>query len=129
MALGSGEFSCWLDPLPIPTESAEGFHSPVYKPVLEASLDSDIELQQLETTHRSSSQQTLVGYQSQEDKNDHADDLGPSRKLARSKLRWGVVQMPPEWHAEYQHEGVVEHLSFGVKDDNVQAPVPGRLYA
>ncbi|KAI2625580.1 hypothetical protein GGR54DRAFT_629151 [Hypoxylon sp. NC1633] len=54
----------------------------------------------------------------------------PFTKLARSRIRWGVVRMPPEWHAEYDHEdGPVEHLGFGVEDDGVEPPVPGRWYA
>ncbi|KAI1370773.1 hypothetical protein F4677DRAFT_457612 [Hypoxylon crocopeplum] len=55
---------------------------------------------------------------------------GPFTKLARSKIRWGVVEMPPEWHSEYDNEdGVVEHLSFGVEDDEVESPEQGRCYA
>ncbi|KAK6950743.1 hypothetical protein Daesc_007268 [Daldinia eschscholtzii] len=51
-------------------------------------------------------------------------------KLARSKIRWGVVKMPPEWHAEYDNDDApVEHLSFGVEEDEVTPPEPGRLYA
>ena len=52
------------------------------------------------------------------------------KKLARSKIRWGVVEMPPEWHAEWDNEDdVVAHLSFGVEEDDVMPPEPGRLYA
>ncbi|KAG4220163.1 hypothetical protein PC116_g31358 [Phytophthora cactorum] len=51
-------------------------------------------------------------------------------KLARSKIRWGVVKMPPEWHAKYDNDDApVEHLSFGVEEDEVTPPEPGRLYA
>ncbi|KAI1140191.1 hypothetical protein F5Y05DRAFT_403222 [Hypoxylon sp. FL0543] len=55
---------------------------------------------------------------------------GPFTRLARSKIRWGVVTMPPEWHAEYDSEaGPVGHLSFGVEEDDVRPPEPGELYA
>ncbi|KAI0896657.1 hypothetical protein F4806DRAFT_508490 [Annulohypoxylon nitens] len=54
----------------------------------------------------------------------------PFTKLARSKIRWGVVKMPPEWHAEHDNEaGRVEHLSFGVEEDDVRPPEPGECYA
>ncbi|KAI8949339.1 hypothetical protein F4801DRAFT_603395 [Xylaria longipes] len=51
------------------------------------------------------------------------------KKLAQSKLRWGVVEMPPEWYTEFGHHSSVGHLSFGVEEDNVSPPIEGRLYA
>ncbi|KAI1418430.1 hypothetical protein F5Y13DRAFT_176522 [Hypoxylon sp. FL1857] len=69
---------------------------------------------------------------SSEDSTNSGDDPqgGTFAKLARSKIRWGVVKMPPEWHAEYDDEsGPVGHLSFGVEEDDVQSPEPGELYA
>ncbi|KAI0549189.1 hypothetical protein F4679DRAFT_547804 [Xylaria curta] len=51
------------------------------------------------------------------------------KKLARSKLRWGVVEMPPEWYTEFAHHSSVGHLSFGVEEDNVSPPVEGKYYA
>ncbi|KAI1486567.1 hypothetical protein F5X96DRAFT_681907 [Biscogniauxia mediterranea] len=57
-------------------------------------------------------------------------------RLAQSEIRWGVVRMPPEWHAEYDNgdgdeEGgpVVGHLGFGVEEDGVGDPAVGRAYA
>ncbi|KAI0388611.1 hypothetical protein F5Y17DRAFT_452151 [Xylariaceae sp. FL0594] len=51
-------------------------------------------------------------------------------KLTQSKLRWGVVQMPPEWYEEYRDKGHdVGHLSFGVEEDEVRPPVEGEFYA
>ncbi|KAI1634849.1 hypothetical protein F4809DRAFT_651555 [Biscogniauxia mediterranea] len=54
-------------------------------------------------------------------------------RLAQSEIRWGVVPMPPEWHAEYDgdgdEEGPVGHLGFGVEEDGVGDPVAGRAYA
>ncbi|KAI0012703.1 hypothetical protein F4779DRAFT_625800 [Xylariaceae sp. FL0662B] len=93
----------------------------------------NFEMRQLTVT-RQSSLQSLASRQLISDQ-DQEDSKGDERSLlfgnlARSKVRWGVVLMPPEWHSEYDHEGgVVEHLSFGVQEDDVQPPVPGRLYA
>jgi len=54
-------------------------------------------------------------------------------KATQSLLRWGVVEMPPEWLATHQfHDGAqvveVQHLSFGTGLDGVQDPVDGRFY-
>lgn len=49
--------------------------------------------------------------------------------VARRKIRWGVVRMPPEWYTQFDDETPVEHLSFGVKEDNVAPPIVGRWYA
>nr|UPM17953.1 putative multipass membrane protein [Hypoxylon sp. CO27-5] len=102
-----------------------------------------IEMQNLtpisNTTTRQSSQLSLSSRQllpdhdrCSEDSTDSGDDQqgSPYTKLARSKVRWGVVKIPPEWHAEYDNEaGPVGHLSFGVEEDDVQPPEPGELYA
>ncbi|KAL1855006.1 hypothetical protein Plec18170_004418 [Paecilomyces lecythidis] len=53
-------------------------------------------------------------------------------KLAESKLKWGVVTMPPEFYEEFKEDmevDTVEHLSFGVKEDDVQKPIYGKWYA
>ncbi|KAI1098653.1 hypothetical protein F4804DRAFT_116259 [Jackrogersella minutella] len=64
-----------------------------------------------------------------EDGGDEAQG-GTFSKLARSKIQWGVVKMPPDWHSEYDNEdGVVERLSFGVEEDDVQPPEPEKCYA
>ncbi|KAI3336909.1 hypothetical protein HD806DRAFT_475133 [Xylariaceae sp. AK1471] len=51
------------------------------------------------------------------------------KKLAQSKLRWGVVEMPPEWYTKFGHHSSVGHLSFGVEEDNVSPPIEGQSYA
>ncbi|KAI1740909.1 hypothetical protein F4680DRAFT_418089 [Xylaria scruposa] len=51
------------------------------------------------------------------------------RNLAQSKLRWGVVEMPPEWYTKFGHHSSVGHLSFGVEEDNVSPPTKGKYYA
>ncbi|KAJ6441118.1 hypothetical protein O9K51_06913 [Purpureocillium lavendulum] len=53
-------------------------------------------------------------------------------KLSRSKVKWGVVKMPPEFYAnlaEDLDDIAVEHLSFGVEADMVGAPVYGKWYS
>ncbi|KAI0856680.1 hypothetical protein F4860DRAFT_492388 [Xylaria cubensis] len=59
--------------------------------------------------------------------NEHEPSL--FRKLAQSKLRWGVIEMPPEWYTKFGHHSSVGHLSFGVNEDNVSPPVEGKYYA
>ncbi|KAI0096094.1 hypothetical protein GGR51DRAFT_568865 [Nemania sp. FL0031] len=51
------------------------------------------------------------------------------KKLAQSKIRWGVIRMPPEWYIEYAGDVPVEHLGFGAEEDMVSSPVSGNLYA
>ncbi|XXH02828.1 hypothetical protein Hte_009215 [Hypoxylon texense] len=128
------ESSLTLDYPSIAWDSAAGTRSSTNEPRTDTNLDS-IETQQLIMTRQSSSRQSLAterlmgGDQVQEDDHDGSNERGLFKKLARSKIRWGVVQMLPEWYAEFEHMGMVEHLSFGVEEDNVQTPVAGRLYA
>ncbi|KAI6083546.1 hypothetical protein F4821DRAFT_271700 [Hypoxylon rubiginosum] len=94
----------------------------------------DIEMQQLRTTHLPPSRQSLASERlgsdrTLEDDSSDSEEWSLFRKLARSKIRWGVVQMPPEWYTDFDHESFIEHLSFGVEEDNVQSPVSGRMYA
>ncbi|KAI1778678.1 hypothetical protein F4818DRAFT_306948 [Hypoxylon cercidicola] len=100
---------------------------------------SNIEMQRLvmSSTRKSSrlssasSKQLLLRRSEDSDSNGGDEQqVSPFRKLARSKMRWGVVAMPPEWHAEHDNEyGVVEHLSFGVQEDDVKPPESGQYYA
>jgi hypothetical protein len=56
------------------------------------------------------------------------DDL--LRKISRSPVRWGVVQMSPEWAARFGETGQqVEHLTFGTAAQNVEDPEVGKIYA
>ncbi|KAI3316543.1 hypothetical protein HD806DRAFT_527808 [Xylariaceae sp. AK1471] len=58
------------------------------------------------------------------------EQMGRSlRKLAQSKIRWGVIKMPPEWYIEYAGNGPVEHIGFGSEEDMVSSPVSGHFYA
>ncbi|KAI0016513.1 hypothetical protein F4780DRAFT_797808 [Xylariomycetidae sp. FL0641] len=51
------------------------------------------------------------------------------RNIAQSRIRWGVIQMPPEWYSNWDADEPVGHLGFGVPEDDVEKPVPGRMYA
>lgn len=105
----------------------------------ESDGDNGVEMQNFTTISLQQSQQSLASKQSllgrsersSSEESDEMDGESSSfKKLARSKIRWGVVKMPPEWHAEWDNEDdVVEHLSFGVEEDDVESPEPGRLYA
>ncbi|KAI1344923.1 hypothetical protein F5Y15DRAFT_410610 [Xylariaceae sp. FL0016] len=101
----------------------------------ENSAAESIELQRMGThraIHSVSSDTSTGRYEDRDDEELAAqDDMDGSslRELSRSRIRWGVVEMPPEWYEEYNHEGQVEHLGFGVKRDHVQPPVAGRWYA
>ncbi|KAI0535265.1 hypothetical protein GGR58DRAFT_529658 [Xylaria digitata] len=52
-------------------------------------------------------------------------------KLAQSKLRWSVIDMPPEWYTEHGYDpALVGHLGFGaLEGGGVAAPLWGHLYA
>ncbi|KAI0550664.1 hypothetical protein F4679DRAFT_572808 [Xylaria curta] len=64
-----------------------------------------------------------------EDEDDDSNSRNPLRTLAQSRLRWGTILMPAEWYNEYHHDGPVEHLGFGVEEDEPKDPVPGHMYA
>ncbi|KAI0911442.1 hypothetical protein F4823DRAFT_585781 [Ustulina deusta] len=57
-----------------------------------------------------------------------ASNIGVLGRIARSKIRWGVVKMPPEWYETFVEDDEVGHLSFGVEKDEVLPPEPGRWY-
>ncbi|KAK7908398.1 hypothetical protein PG985_015701 [Apiospora marii] len=59
-------------------------------------------------------------------------------QLSRSRIRWGVIEMPPEWYEEQQNYNItrpgrspepVGHLGFGVEEDGVKPPIRGHWYA
>lgn len=53
-------------------------------------------------------------------------------RLAESKVKWGVVNMPPDFYQEFKEDmeaAYVGHLSFGVEEDDVQEPVFRKWYA
>ncbi|KAI0180980.1 hypothetical protein GGR52DRAFT_577653 [Hypoxylon sp. FL1284] len=114
--------------------STQSLWSPSYEPAASTDLASDIEMQQLGTAYQPPCRQPLASERLSSDSapEDDSSDSGEwslLEKLARSKIRWGVVQMPPEWYTDSDHEAFIEHISFGVEEDNVQPPVSGRMYA
>lgn len=51
-------------------------------------------------------------------------------RIAQSKLKWGVVEMPPKWSSQYSGSyEQVGHISFGTTDDEVERPQDGNWYA
>lgn len=51
-------------------------------------------------------------------------------RASQSKIRWGVVAVPPSWEDQFHMPGTtVEHLSFGLEEDDVQEPIVGHCYA
>ncbi|KAI1455288.1 hypothetical protein F4805DRAFT_468796 [Annulohypoxylon moriforme] len=106
----------------------DGFEMKKYRPASVTTINQSSQLslssRQL-IPNRDSEDGNETGY-----KTDYGQGISPFTKLARSKIRWGVVKMPPEWHAENDNEaGRVDHLSFGVEEDNVQPPEAGECYA
>ncbi|KAI0875522.1 hypothetical protein GGS24DRAFT_515444 [Hypoxylon argillaceum] len=76
------------------------------------------------------SENRIVGKEFEdEDEEDEGNVQSKFRRLAQSRLRWGVISMPAEWYDEYDHDGPVEHLGFGVEEDEPKDPVPGHMYA
>ncbi|KAI1753957.1 hypothetical protein F4782DRAFT_545308 [Xylaria castorea] len=65
----------------------------------------------------------------EEDDDDDSDARSPLRRLAQSRLRWGVILMSAEWYTEYRHDGPVEHLGFAAEENEPTDPVPGHMYA
>ncbi|KAI1497832.1 hypothetical protein F5X99DRAFT_353108 [Biscogniauxia marginata] len=86
--------------------------------------------------HSMSSSRQLISQDDEDDAeaeqredSENGGEEGSFGRLARSELRWGVIEMPPEWCTEYDGDGPVEHLGFGVEEDKVSSPVAGRFYA
>lgn len=68
----------------------------------------------------------------EDDSDSEGDDEQFRVKISRSKIRWGVVRMPEEFYAQFEDlEGgaKLEHLSFGIEQQEVTAPEPGHFYA
>lgn len=60
----------------------------------------------------------------------HRDGEVRLEKIAQSRLKWGVVEMPPDWSSQYSeaHEQV-GHISFGTNEDQVEEPAHDHWYA
>lgn len=51
------------------------------------------------------------------------------RKISQSRIRWGVIRMPPGFYQEYDCTEPYEHLGFGVEGEEISPPQHGKLYA
>lgn len=61
---------------------------------------------------------------------DGMPDLLRRMRIARSKLKWGVVKMPAEFYEQFRGTDTETlHLAFGVEEQEVYAPEEGRWYA
>ncbi|KAI1169861.1 hypothetical protein F4777DRAFT_161526 [Nemania sp. FL0916] len=68
------------------------------------------------------SERSLKRHSTDSESND--EELTALQKIARSKIRWGVLPMSPEWRERHDYE----LLGFAVEPDQVTAPVQGRWY-
>jgi hypothetical protein len=50
-------------------------------------------------------------------------------KISQSKIRWGVIRMPPDFYKDYDSADPYEHLGFGVEGEEVLPPQYGKSYA
>ncbi|KAI1178355.1 hypothetical protein F4777DRAFT_538430 [Nemania sp. FL0916] len=55
---------------------------------------------------------------------EHEKELNLRQKISRSKLRWGVLPMQPEWFERHDYQ----LLGFGAETDQITVPVKGRRY-
>lgn len=61
---------------------------------------------------------------------DNVLEVMARRRLAQSRLKWGVVRMAPGFHYNFKSfQEDVGHLSFGVVEQDVAPPEEGRWYA
>jgi hypothetical protein len=61
--------------------------------------------------------------------NEDMEETELLRQISQSPVRWGVVQMSPEWAARFSETGQqVEHLTFGTAAQNVEDPTVGKFY-
>ncbi|KAI0117928.1 hypothetical protein GGR51DRAFT_545815 [Nemania sp. FL0031] len=122
----------------------EGIQSSSYAPVqTRGSTDLEIDLSSQRSFRgnrlwRPESYSTLgswlsgknpIGKEDEVEDEDADDAKNPLKRLAQSRLRWGVVSMPAEWYDDYNHDGDVEHLGFGVEEDEPKDPLLGHMYA
>lgn len=85
---------------------------------------------QLQNIMESSSGLLARDEQSLESRNDEEERTATLLRASQSKIRWGVVEMPPSWEAQYNRQDItVEHISFGLPEDDVQQPIAGHWYA
>lgn len=85
---------------------------------------------QLQYIMESSSRLLARDEQPLEPRNDYEEQTATLLRVSQSKIRWGVVDMPPSWEEQYNRQDItVEHISFGLPEDDVQQPIAGHWYA
>lgn len=85
---------------------------------------------QLQDIMESSSRLLARDEQPLEPRNDDEEQTATLLRVSQSKIRWGVVDMPPSWEEQYNRQDIiVEHISFGLPEDDVQQPIAGHWYA
>lgn len=65
-----------------------------------------------------------------ENRSNHGDGKSRLEKIAQSRLKWGVVDMPLDWSSQYS--GSYEqfgHISFGTTQDQIEEPRHDHWYA
>lgn len=71
-----------------------------------------------------------LGSQDSEGWKDEQEWKATLLRVSQSRIRWGVVKMPPSWSEQFvKRETEVEHISLGLPEDDVQPPVVGHWYA
>jgi hypothetical protein len=72
----------------------------------------------------------MRGDQASESWNQEEEREATLLRVSQSKIRWGVVKMPSCWAEQFNRRDTeVEHISFGLPEDDVQQPVIGHWYA
>jgi hypothetical protein len=68
---------------------------------------------------------------SQEDGNSPLTREEVLELVSQSRIRWGIVQMPPDFYSEYHcaESAQYEHLGFGVEGEDITLLVYGNYYA
>lgn len=90
-------------------------------------LDDEVELRNLMAP---STSLLTRGDQISETDQDVEDRKATLVRVSQSKIRWGVVGMPSSWREQFiGRDIVVEHISFGLHEDDVQQPIVGHWYA
>lgn len=68
--------------------------------------------------------------QASESRNDEEVWKDKLLRVSQSKIKWGVVKMPSSWEEQFNRRDIaVEHISFGLPEDDVQQPIVGHWYA
>lgn len=89
--------------------------------------EDEIELRHLLTPSPSL---LTLGDQDSDSWNDEEKRKATLLRVSRSKIRWGVVKMPSSWAEQFDRRDTeVEHISFGLPEDDVQQPIVGHWYA